>query len=761
MRVLLVCLLLAALTGCTRSYYRRSADRETFAAVQERNCDPRWSSPLSVYTPPESRLHDPFNPDRSPMPPDDPAAHRYMHCANGIRGALHWHKDGDAPWVEDPYWRVFLELDQNGTLVLTPERAVELGVLDSREYQTQREDLYLSALALTFNRFEFDLQWYLTNDTLWTHFGSGANEQNTLTTTTNFGFSRFFPAGGQLLVNFANTYVFQFAGPNQTATQSNITYNFIQPILRNFGRKVRMEALTEGERLLLYQLRTFARFRKTYAFNIATDGYLRLLAQEQQVRNQQANLSSFEQNLRLHEALFVSGIVSSVKVDQVYQGLQQARLGLIQAEAGLETQQDLYKIALGLPPNLPIRLDDSVLNPFQLSAPALDAYQRDLDAFMTSYRELDEPPPLVKLEEGFRRLQEYQEEFPVLADQIEGEIERWRRRLQDAREDEEGARRERAAVADRARDLAEARADHRDLVARTARSALRVAEDRRKEDWEELLELTGDLVDLAAQLFVIQTQARVYLIDLQTVPYTEQQAVEFALDNRLDLMNQRGAVTDAWREITVKASALMAGLDIIVSGDIATKPGGTNPFDFRSSASSYSVGWQFDGPLNRLAQRNEYRATLIAYQQARRQFMLLQDQIERAIRQDLRNLRTSRLSFEIARQSLIIAARQLEAAREELFLLGANADPTSTQNILNALNDVLRAKNALIDSWVSYETARYQLYLDMELLQVNERGTYVADFNTADNQSSTPDDSSGAGGDATDAPQPHREAGSP
>jgi hypothetical protein len=139
----------------------------------------------------------------------------------------------------------------------------------------------------------------------------------------------------------------------------------------------------------------------------------------------------------------------------------------------------------------------------------------------------------------------------------------------------------------------------------------------------------------------------------------------------------------------------------------------------------------FDGPLNRLAQRNDYRATLIAYQRTRREFMLLQDQIERAIRLDLRNLRTARLNFEIARQSLIIAARQLEAAREELFLLGAAADPTSTQNILNALNDVLRARNTLIDSWVSYETARYQLYLDMELLQVNERGTYVDDFQSA------------------------------
>jgi len=36
-----------------------------------------------------------------------------------------------------------------------------------------------------------------------------------------------------------------------------------QPLLRNAGKYFRMEALTEGERALLYQLRIFARFRSS------------------------------------------------------------------------------------------------------------------------------------------------------------------------------------------------------------------------------------------------------------------------------------------------------------------------------------------------------------------------------------------------------------------------------------------------------------------------------------------------------------------
>jgi hypothetical protein len=275
MRWLLLILVAGLLSGCTRGHYRRSADREIYGEIQERNCDPRWALPrITVDTPPQSRLFDPFNPNRPPLPPDDPAADRYMRWVNGMHGYRRWHKNGDAPWIEDPGWRAFLELSDQGILVLTANRAVELGFLNSRDYQTQLETLYTTALALSFERYEFALHWFLTNDTSWTHFGSSADEQNTLTTTSDFGFTKMFAAGGQLMAELTNTFVFQFAGGEHTTTQSNILINFTQPLLRAFGRNVRLEGLTQAERNLLYQVRTVARFRKQFAFQVATNNYL-------------------------------------------------------------------------------------------------------------------------------------------------------------------------------------------------------------------------------------------------------------------------------------------------------------------------------------------------------------------------------------------------------------------------------------------------------------------------------------------------------
>ncbi|HMC65968.1 MAG TPA: TolC family protein [Gemmataceae bacterium] len=742
MRLLLVLLLAGLLGGCTRAFYRRQADREAYSAIEERNDDPRWALPrIAVDPPPESRLHDAFNPDRPPMPPDDPAAHEYMHRVNGIRGYRKWHKDGDAPWIEDPQWLESLPLGPNGTLPLTPERAVELGLLHSREYQNVLDQLYLSSLALTLDRFEFALHWFLTNATTFTHFGSGPTDSNTLTTNTNFGFTRAFATGGQLLVDFANSFVFQYSGKDQTTATSNILIGFVQPLLRNGGKAFRLEELTEAERTLLYRVRDFARFRKQFSFEIATVSYLKLLLQEQSIRNQRTTLAKLEENLRLHQALMLARVadVSSVKVDQVDLSVQQARGSLIQAESALETARDQYKNTLGLPPRIPIHLDDGVLNPFQLTDPALDALEGEVVRFLAEYRELDQAPPLAKLQDGFKNLKAFHARLTKLVEEVRDELSGWQKQLEAPGEDAESRRRAREEQKDRRRELDELRQDIKSVLAAIDKAALALVENKREDGWKALQNRSLDVIDAVSQLLVLQTQVRVYLLKLRLLHYPLGPAIEYAFANRLDLMNQRAKVVDAWRQITVTANGLAAGLDVTYNGNIATPPAGNRPFDFRASASSHSVGLRIDGPLNRVAERNDYRASQITYQRARRDYMALEDQIERAIRLDLRQLETERFNFEIARRSLIIAARQGEAARMEL--LGINPDPTSTQNILLALNGVLSAKNSLIGSWVNYEIGRMQLLLDLEALQLDERGLYredSTDFATAVNDRELP-----------------------
>src|SRR5262249_31911995 len=161
--------------------------------------------------------------------------------------------------------------------------------------------------------------------------------------------------------------------------------------------------------------------------------------------------------------------------------------------------------------------------------------------------------------------------------------------------------------------------------------------------------------------------------------------------NRLDLMNRRGLVVDSWRKIEVNASALKAGLELRATANVATKPDSTNPVDFRASASQYTVGFAFDGPLDRLAQREEDLGSLVVVKQARRSFMTLDDQIQAQIRQDIRSLELERRNFKIAQQSLISAASNLEFAQYPLQHPERGAEDTAaTRNVLDQLNALLQ-----------------------------------------------------------------------
>lgn len=732
MRAVIVLVLIGLMAGCTRAHYRRSADRDTYPTIT-RHMGPAWSWPrISIDPPPESRLFDPFDPDRPPMPPDDPAAHRYMHWLDGIRAAgWRWHKDGDAPFIEYPGWR--LALDQCGAdapLVLTPERSVELGLLNSREYQTQLESLYVTALNLTFARFNFELHWFATNATTFTHFGSSDTETNTLTTQTIAGFTRNFATGAQLLIDFANTLTFEFAGPDTTTVNSNIAINLIQPLLRNAGRKFVLENLTEQERTLLYQVRDFAHYRKAFYVNITSgaNGFLDLLLQTQNIRNQRANLTSLEQSLQLHEAQRAMGTVSEVQVDLVFQQVQQARVLLLQQEARLQDALDQFKIILGLPPTLLASIDDALLNPFQLTDPALDTLQSDLDRFFAVYRELDAAPPLPRLHEGFAQARGFRTRALTQWDQTERELQRWRADLDQPAQPERTAEQRTRAAHDLqtiATQLPGIRRDLERLGPEIDREEAALRENTRQEGWQQLQRRTRQEIALAAELSVFQTQIRVYLIKLRPMHYEEGPAIAQALANRLDLMNQRAQVVDNWRQITVAANQLMAGLSVTYHADIATKPGATNPFDFRASASTHSVGLQYEAPLNRMAERNTYRVSLINYEQSRRNFMALEDQIASSIRHDLRALQTDRASFEIARQTLVTAARSVEAARERLLVADSAESGATTLEILNALQNVLQTKTTLISSWVSYEQDRMQLLLHLEDLPLDDRGLYI------------------------------------
>lgn len=728
MRCRLVALLLIGMIGCDRAYYRRWSDRDAYALIRSRVTDPAFSiGDRVVEAAPNSRLADPHDPDRPPRPPDDPAARRWMDRPGGMRGGKRWDRDGVTGSIENDDWRQDLPLDEQGRLRLDADRCVELALRHSREYQTAYEAVYLAALDVSLARFQFMPQWIGRHGTQFSHFGTGGfvnGESNQLTVSNEAGFARALAAGGQFLTNFANIWVWEFANGGARLMTSNLAVSLVQPLLRAASREVRLESLTQAERELLYSVRDFARFRKQFWADVTTlNGYLNLLLILQNIRNQQANLLAQEQNYRLHLELFEGGKKSRVQVDQVFRGFLAARLGVAQAEADLETALDAFKLRLGLPPTLPVELDDSPLAQFQLADPELESLRESCEKFQAArFRELDRLPSPEVLRRSYEQLEEMAKKTPPLVDRVardQARAEQRLRRISDDSEQRERSRQEleryRTALSDIRHVLAE-------LPVKIASDANQLLPNDPRRAWERLLSHTRELLSQQDDLTAIQTVLRINAIELPTIDDDENMALEEALANRLDLMNAKARVTDAWRKVRVAANALRAGLDVNGSVNLGVDPAGANPFAFSAAQSRYTVGLNLDLPLNRFAERNAYRASLINYQRARRAYMALADSISQQIRLDLRQLRIERLSFEIARQNVISAARQVESARNQILSARDTTGTSSTLDILDALNALLQARNALARSYISYEQLRIRYLLDLERLRLDERG---------------------------------------
>jgi outer membrane protein TolC len=721
--------------GCTRTYYRDFADRDVYGILRERLFDWRWRIPdRPVDANPASRIGDPANPNFEPIPPDEPGA-RPFQVSSAFPLEYHgWKKRGVAP-VEYLDWQRHIPVESDGKVLLGRDSIMRLAIANSREYQFNYEDLYLAALNLTLARFQFMVQGFSNWNTFYQTIGYGKTASNQLQLSSLNGFNLELMTGAQMLVSLANALVFEYSGKGFHVASPNLLINFTQPLLRGAWGRIVTQELSLQERGVLYALRNFAHYRRTFYVNlVAGNGYLGLLTQLQSIRNLEQNLKSYDRNLQQYEAELQGGFKSVLERDQIAFQYQTAQVNLLQAEANLQTQLDLFKLQLGLPPEMEVRLDDQVLERFQLNDPKLDSLRTRNDALHLKVLQSDEPARS-ELSAAASQLGGFQKELKQIQAEAVGELKRWQARLEAERKrgfggpDAEQDRRyyeRKADLARRIEDVFEEWAETmKDDEDRLTTFLARVDTLPMADAIQEIRDLVNkEFRARISEIFVAETQVRVFLIELQPVELTVDQAIQIALANRLDLKNALAAVTDAWRNVEVEANALRGFLNFVYNGNLATAPNHDTLFRFDSSASVQRFGLEFQAPINRRIERNAYRAGQIAYQRARRAYMQLRDEIVQQIRLNMRELTLTRKQFDIGREQLISSSRQVEEAEYALQRPSEGGSPV-TLNLLNALNSLLNARNGLIGTWVSYETNRLSLYSNFDLMDIDANGVWT------------------------------------
>ncbi|MCA9195367.1 MAG: hypothetical protein KDB03_26530, partial [Planctomycetales bacterium] len=271
--------LVGGITGCNRAKYRCKTDNEVYYLLDEKrseSCEQN-SALYRIDIDSRSRMYDPFNPDRQPMPEDDPASSRYMRKVDGKKGYPLWEANGRTNIVENPEWWSYLPLDERGVLVLNLNESVRTALLHSPDYQSSLEELYLSALDVSSERFLFDSQFFGGWQSSWQTDGPRRNNATTPNSSTvvstgarNWAMNKQFATGADLVVGLANAITWQVAGPNDNSASTVLNFSLIQPLLRQGGRDVVLERLTLAERTLLANVRAFERYRRSFYLNIAT-----------------------------------------------------------------------------------------------------------------------------------------------------------------------------------------------------------------------------------------------------------------------------------------------------------------------------------------------------------------------------------------------------------------------------------------------------------------------------------------------------------
>jgi len=314
---------LPLMTGCSAAHYKRSADKEVYSILSHKK---------------KAALNDetPFTIEQAPADYLRTLPHRYQPIIPPAEG-------GESPSGPKP-------------AIISLSDALAIGLRNSREYQRRKEQVYLAALDLTRERDRFSP----TLTALLSGEYRRTDTDESWAGDTTFGISQLLATGAEISLTLTSSLLRYTTGAPRESAASSLAFELIQPLWRGAGQRIAQENLTQAERNVVYELRSFARFHKTFAVSIVRE-YYQILQQRAVVRNQWNNYRQLMMARDRAESLAEAGRRPAFEVDQARQDELRARDRYIRAVQRYEQLLDGFKRTLALPPDVSIDVDESDL----------------------------------------------------------------------------------------------------------------------------------------------------------------------------------------------------------------------------------------------------------------------------------------------------------------------------------------------------------------------------------------------------------------
>jgi outer membrane protein TolC len=277
---------------------------------------------------------------------------------------------------------------EKGAPIISLEKALDIAVKHSRDYQNTKEQVYLQALSLALARHQFvplfsaqgsaayavstaEVQGFevdpstgqpraVTSDEL--------VERNSVEGHGSVNANWLIRDVGRISAAFTTDFFRYLTGDPSTITTSELGATFTRPLLRNAGFKAEIENLTLAEREMLYSLRDFVRFRKQFSIDVA-EAYYRVLQSRDTARNTYLALQSFSKSAARTRALVDEGRVAVAELGRLQQQELLQETSWIAAIRNYKLALDNFKIRLGLSMDTNIVLDEKELQELAILHP--------------------------------------------------------------------------------------------------------------------------------------------------------------------------------------------------------------------------------------------------------------------------------------------------------------------------------------------------------------------------------------------------------
>jgi outer membrane protein TolC len=359
--MLVAAVLVASGCGTTAALYRKSADRTANKIVEKRQEQLFGTSQDFNIDRPADVLR-----QRLLMEQDLLQSGKASLGAYNLEKVPFWPEWGYPVSKKSGASEDGIVIEDGASVKLTLMQALQVGALNSSEYQKMKESVFQAALTVNLQRDQYGFTLDAGGESSISADNTSGETVKTESSRGTVSLSKNFKNGAKFassLVTAVGVDIVELLSGDSVDIGKSISgeASLSIPLLRGAGKHIAAENLTQAEQSLVYAIFQFERYKKTFAVNVVSN-YLSVLQQSDQIDNAAENYRNLITSTRRTQRLADAGRSTVIEVNQTLQQELSARANWIKAMQTYENGLDSFKTLLGLPADADIELDRTELD---------------------------------------------------------------------------------------------------------------------------------------------------------------------------------------------------------------------------------------------------------------------------------------------------------------------------------------------------------------------------------------------------------------